>query len=137
MGIPQKAFIAGPSPEWEPSALVDPMPATPGKIIQTDRGRRRLLKDELARGLGVPKHRLEALRLTGRLLSETTSLHILEYLTPLLLLELSPPGASPTVSSRAGGGPAQLYQASSSIVNEIKYCLQRSTRAAYLFLVTS
>jgi hypothetical protein len=30
MGIPQKAFIAGPSPEWEPGALVDPMPATPG-----------------------------------------------------------------------------------------------------------
>jgi hypothetical protein len=55
MGIPQKAFISGPSPEWEPSAHMDPMPATPGKIIQTDRGRRRLLNNKLALGLGVPR----------------------------------------------------------------------------------
>jgi hypothetical protein len=84
-GIPQRAFFSGPALEWEPSAQLDPMTSTPGRIIQTDRGRRRLLKDELARGFGLPKQRIEHIRLTNRLLGETTSLHILEYLTLLLL----------------------------------------------------
>jgi hypothetical protein len=82
------------------------MPVTPGEIIQTNRGRQRLLNDEVARGLGVRKHYLDALWLTACLLRETTSLHILEYLTPLLLE--SPLLVLKSEISRVGGGLAQI-----------------------------
>ena len=33
----------------------DPMPETPGRWIRTEKGIRRLLTEEVARGLGIPK----------------------------------------------------------------------------------
>jgi hypothetical protein len=114
VGIPQRAFLAGPALEWEPSALLDPMPSTPGRIIQTDRGRRRLLKDELAQGFGLPKQQIEHLRLTDRLLMETTSLHILEYLTPLFVQ--APLGLKRNEwVSRVGGGTSLNVRASANV----------------------
>jgi hypothetical protein len=72
-----------------------------------------LLKDKLARRLGVQKHRLDTLCLMAGLLSKIMSLHILEYLAPLLL-ESPPSLASQKGISRVEGGPAQNNRASSS-----------------------
>jgi hypothetical protein len=90
------------------------MPSTPGRIIQTDRGRCRLLKDELAQGFGLPKQQIEHLRLTDRLLMETTSLHILEYLTPLFVQ--APLGLKRNEwVSRVGGGTSLNVRASANV----------------------
>jgi hypothetical protein len=62
------------------------MPCCPGAWIQTERGHRRLLFEETAQGLGVPKEwKLEPRKLTKSSLSRTTSLFHWEYLTESLL----------------------------------------------------
>jgi hypothetical protein len=55
MGIPAKAFVQGLPTEWEPISHLHPMPSYPGAVIVTQNGRRRLLNDELARGMRAPK----------------------------------------------------------------------------------
>jgi hypothetical protein len=60
------------------------MPAKPGAFIQSDRGTRRLLHDELCIGLGVPKPWVREYP-EGPLVQQKVALHLLEYLTPLLL----------------------------------------------------
>jgi len=57
------------------------MPAYVGAWIQTDKQVRRLLPEELGKGLGVSKAKLETVSLSGKLLQGTTSLFHWEYLS--------------------------------------------------------
>jgi hypothetical protein len=82
MGVPVKAFVKGPPTEW------DPMPSYPGAVIQTQNGRRKLMNDELARGMGAPKEWVTEWYPTSATLKQTISLHLLEYLPPILLMSL-------------------------------------------------
>jgi hypothetical protein len=70
-----------------PHAHEDSMPARPGSFIRTDRGMRRLLHDELAKGLGTPKIWIGDCYRNGGTLQHTVALHILESLSPLLYTE--------------------------------------------------
>jgi hypothetical protein len=65
------------------------MPAQPGTFIQTDRGIRRLLHNELCNGLGVPKPWVLEYP-DGKTARRTVALHLLEYLTPALLQPAAP-----------------------------------------------
>jgi hypothetical protein len=85
MGVPAKAFVKGHPTEWEPVSHLHPMPSYPGAVIQTQSGRRQLLNDELARGMGAPKEWVQEWYPTSGTLKQTISLHLLEYLTPILL----------------------------------------------------
>jgi hypothetical protein len=85
MGVPAKAFVKGSPTEWEPVSHLHPMPSYPGAVIQTQNGRRKLLNNELARGMGAPKEWVTEWYLTSATLKQTISLHLLEYLTPILL----------------------------------------------------
>ena len=85
MGIPAKAFVKGHPTEWEPVSHLHPMPSYPGAVIVAHNGRRRLLNDELARGMGAPKEWVKEWYPTSATLKNTISLHLLEYLTPILL----------------------------------------------------
>ena len=59
----------------------DPMPETPGRWIRTDRGIRRLLAEEVARGLGVPKSwHVNPNDYTTKKLQATTSVYHWEYI---------------------------------------------------------
>jgi hypothetical protein len=70
-----RASSYGTPPGSIPSAFTDPMPATPGAWISTDRGSRRLQFEETARALGVPKDwGLTSGLLSSHLLVATTSL---------------------------------------------------------------
>ena len=81
-----------------PQATSDPMPCFPGAWIITEHGHRRLLLDECARGLGIPKDwRLDPRKLNGNTLLRTTSVFHWEFLSTSFL---------PTVSTS--------YQAGSS-----------------------
>ena len=85
MGIPAKAFVKGHPTKWEPVSHLHPMPSYPGAVIVAHNGRRRLLNDELARGMGAPKEWVKEWYPTSATLKNTISLHLLEYLTPILL----------------------------------------------------
>jgi hypothetical protein len=61
------------------------MPSQPGSIICTSKGVRRLLNDELAKGLGVPKMWLQDTYPNGRSVRNIVALHVLEALMPLLI----------------------------------------------------
>ena len=102
-GIPHKAYRTGPSTAWVPSAVLDPMPENPGSLITTDKGTRKLLNDKLAYGLGIPKTWLAQTYPNGRALKNTTSLHILEYLTPILSCS-----QAPTVPSSPSPSPSRI-----------------------------
>jgi hypothetical protein len=85
-GVPGSAYrrTSSNSGRPPPKANEDCMPAQPGSFIQTDRGVRRLLHDELCNGLGVPKPWVLEYP-DGRTVRRTIALHLLEYLTPLLV----------------------------------------------------
>jgi hypothetical protein len=85
MGMPAKAFVQGPPTEWEPVSHLHPVPSYPGAFIVTQNGRRRLLNDELARGMGAPKEWVEEWHPASATLKQTISLHLLECLTPILV----------------------------------------------------
>jgi hypothetical protein len=62
------------------------MPSYPGPVYKpAQNGRRKLLNDELARGMGAPKEWVTEWYLTSATLKQTISLHLLKYLTPILL----------------------------------------------------
>jgi hypothetical protein len=76
------------------------MPSRPGCPIVTLQGTRRLLNDELAKGLGTPKGWVAERYPDGRVLTLTVSLHILEGLSPALLKEsLQVPSTPPELDS--------------------------------------
>jgi hypothetical protein len=66
-----------------------PMPAWPGSLIGTTKGTRRLLNDELARGLGVTKPWLDKAYPKGGSVRRTPAVHILEYLGQFLVNDSS------------------------------------------------
>jgi hypothetical protein len=84
VGVPKNAFRVGSPTGREPRAQEDLMPGSSGQVIVVDGKRRRLLDEELAKGLGVPKGWFKSGKNRREMLKETTSIHILEYLTPLL-----------------------------------------------------
>ena len=116
VGVPWAAYRQVPTGSTDdiPSARLNCMPAQPGAFINTDRGVRRLLHDELATGLGLPKAWRKEYP-PGHLVRKTVALHLFEYLTPLLLLPRTPaalPGlpevapaddVSPISACKAGG----------------------------------
>jgi hypothetical protein len=63
----------------------DPMPAWPGSWIDTPRGVRRLLNDELSKGQGTPKAWLGEHYPHGSVVRKTVAVHILEYLSDTLV----------------------------------------------------
>jgi hypothetical protein len=63
----------------------DPMPAWPGSLIETQRGVRRLLNDELARGQGTPKAWLGEHYPRGSVVRKTVAVHLFEYLSDLIV----------------------------------------------------
>jgi hypothetical protein len=66
----------------EPRTDRDPMPEQVGKWIITERGARRLLREEVAKGLSLPKEwELPAASLKGSMLEHTTSVYHWEYLS--------------------------------------------------------
>ena len=71
-----------------PLAHEDPMPCTSGHYIRTERGVRRLERDELARGLGLPSSESKEDIPVG-LLHGTTSLFHWEYFAESLHLSLN------------------------------------------------
>jgi hypothetical protein len=76
------------------------MPSQPGENIRTTGEVRRLLHDELCNGLGVPKSWVRDCP-DGRIVKRTIALHLLEYLTPLLVSRPKPaPVPVPKVSSK-------------------------------------
>ncbi|CAJ1968834.1 unnamed protein product [Cylindrotheca closterium] len=94
-----------------PYSLHDPMPNQIGAYIRTEKGVRRLLKEEMARGLGIPKG--PEMNLSKKSLQRTTSLfhweylsHSLQHLFPMPALESRPTpaedGSSNESSSPAG-----------------------------------
>jgi hypothetical protein len=87
--IPRSAYRTSPAFAQEavdaPDCDRDAMPPIAGSFIQTPKGVRRLLNDELAKGLGMPKTWLEDHYPDGASLRTTVALHILESLTPLLV----------------------------------------------------
>lgn len=72
--------------EQVPEVDTDSMPSHPSSWIRTDAGVHHVLGDELAPGLGVPKHWCaDKAHLTGAPLHQTTSVFHWECLTPTLL----------------------------------------------------
>jgi hypothetical protein len=88
-GVPWSAYHSSPNHQDGPipHADEDSMHARPGSFIRTVRGMRRLLHDELAKGLGAPKTWIGDCYPDGGTLQHTVTLHILESLSPLLHTE--------------------------------------------------
>lgn len=84
VGIPKAAYRPDSNPDVArgsgrtdlPRSEYDAMPFIPGSLISTPRGTRRILNDEIARGLGVPKKWLGEVYPTGQLIRRTVALHI-------------------------------------------------------------
>ena len=88
--LPQKIYCD--LPFDSPRVDLDPMPCFPGAWVKTDQGHRRLLLEETARGLGVPKGwNLDQSKLTGGTLLRTTSLYHWEFLSSSFVPSLAPP----------------------------------------------
>ena len=84
VGVPRNAFGVGSPTGHEPRAQQDLMPGRSGQVIIVDGERRRLLDEELAKGLGVLKSWFKNSTRRCEMLKETTNIQILEYLTPFL-----------------------------------------------------
>jgi hypothetical protein len=64
---------------------LDPMPPWPGHLIDTPKGVRRLLNDELTRGLGTPKAWLGDIYPRSETVRQTVPVHLLEYLSDVMV----------------------------------------------------
>jgi hypothetical protein len=85
---PDKARLQ--HPEAIPHSERDPMPAWPGSLIDTVKGVRRILNDELAKGQGMPTGWTGGQYPASNTTRRTPAVHILEYLSGALT---SPPAA--------------------------------------------
>ena len=87
-GVPWKAYQKNPTRQlpdrYIPHQDLDLMPAFAGSYIQTTKGIRRLLHDELSKGLGVPSTWLDNIYPKGNLVEQTVGVHMFEYLTSAL-----------------------------------------------------
>jgi hypothetical protein len=75
----------------------DSMPAWPGSLIETARGTRKLMNDEIARGLGAPKSWLGDAYPKAGTVRRTPAVHLLEYLSHFLVTP-EPREANPGVT---------------------------------------
>jgi hypothetical protein len=78
--VPRRTYWTRSPPDGVPIWNIDPMPDAVGRLIQDARGVRRLLGDELAKALGVPKEWGDARNLRGGEVNHLTGTHIWEYL---------------------------------------------------------
>jgi hypothetical protein len=113
VGIPCAAYRTSSDPDSPmiPHCDRDAMPAKPGSWISTSKGVRRLLNDEIAKGLGVPKAWLGEIYPSSKAVANTISLHLLEGLTSSFVVD------EPTVTAEPPTGlppPAQEPQKLSS-----------------------
>ncbi len=77
--IPRRAYVQQQDNGKLPQAGTDPMPPNVGDLIETDRGPRRLLADEYARGAGVLKEWIdENDRVKAKTATSTTCVNIWE-----------------------------------------------------------
>jgi hypothetical protein len=60
------------------------MPAWPGCYIRTDKGVRRLMNYELARGQGTPKAWMKDVYPRGQMVCHSVAVHVFEYVRTLL-----------------------------------------------------
>jgi hypothetical protein len=87
-GVPWKACQQNPT--WQlpdrcvPHQDLDLMPAFAGSCIQTPKRTRRLLHDELSKGLGVPSAWLDDICPKGNLVEQTVGVRVFECLTTAL-----------------------------------------------------
>ena len=83
--LPRGVYARPPKLAHITEARREPMPSIPGAWISTERGVRRLLPEELAKGLGVPKDKIkERGEIIARSLRNTTSVFHWEYLSESL-----------------------------------------------------
>jgi hypothetical protein len=75
------------------------MPAWPGRLIETPKGVRRILNDEVALGQGVPKSWLSDHYPRGSTVRKTVALHLLEYLSGWLVMSSNDDAMATTVGS--------------------------------------
>lgn len=80
--VDRRCFISYPQRETGrlPLDIRDPMPHQIGALLRTEKGVRRLLPEELARGLGIPKDQSSSFTKSLKLLGRTTSVFHWEYL---------------------------------------------------------
>jgi hypothetical protein len=106
-GVPYKAFgRSQDKPQHAPNAQYEPLPPWAGSWIQTTKGVRRLLADELARGIGIPKSWGDLEALPGGLISNVTSLHIWESIAPTVAALNLHLNDSPTLAPQQFVDPA-------------------------------
>jgi hypothetical protein len=98
--VPRSSYRPCDAPDSLPKAAADPMPPKAGTMIATSKGPRRLLNDELAKGLGVPSKWLRGIYPEGHVLGETVPVHIFEYLSAALSSSEEKPQASPSLRYR-------------------------------------
>jgi hypothetical protein len=112
VGVPGAAYRYIPlqSQRLIPNVATECMSPQPGASIRTTRGVRRLWHDELCDGLGVPKSWVRDYP-DGRIVNRTIALHLLEYLTPLLV-------------SRPKPAPVPVPKASSKESDVVQTCTQ-------------
>jgi hypothetical protein len=97
--VPRSAWRTSRSVENLPCRETDPMPAHSGTWISDGGRARRLLPEELAKGLGVPKSLGNLERLAPRSLGGQTCSHIYEWLSNVLA----------SADSRSGRGRGGYY----------------------------
>jgi hypothetical protein len=83
--VPRSAWNVSRSVEQLPRRETDPMPATSGSWISDGGRARRLLPEELAKGLGVPKQWGSLEHITPRSLGGQTCSHIYEWIGNVLV----------------------------------------------------
>ncbi|CAJ1927936.1 unnamed protein product [Cylindrotheca closterium] len=100
-----------------PHSLHDPMPNQIGAWIKTERGVRRLMKEEVARGLGIPKGCKT--ELSHKSLQRTTSLFHWEYLFFLLQHLFSHPTHTPGKTTQGPKTGNHLSGATTTLDNDV------------------
>ncbi|CAJ1936816.1 unnamed protein product [Cylindrotheca closterium] len=114
--IPRKSYSQSGSTHT-PHSLHDPMPNQIGAWIQTEKGVPRLLKEEVARGLGIPKG-YEA-EVSHKSLQRTSPLFHWEYISFSLQHLFNHPTATPTRTTQGPKTGNNLSRATTPLNNNV------------------
>jgi hypothetical protein len=126
-GVPASAYKAASNMRASdaPNSDSDAMPWIPGSFITTRQGTRRLMNDEIAKGLGVPKLWFwrfpEEHYPDGKIIGQTVALHILEALSPIFLQSEPGETSDPIDDALAGAGHTTLNNQQPSTNQECKF----------------
>ena len=93
---------------FAPDSHTAPMPSLPGQYIQTEKGIRRLLPEEFARGLGIPKT-WDLRDIKTNELIQTTSLFHWEYLAQCLSYRATNGRPTPTTTPKRRDQQPTIY----------------------------